>query len=123
MSTRCRCTDRTNLEGNEARVRGETLPLHAGHVGVVAARLEAMTSNQENLQKAKDLGWVTDKIHAVNAMKWNSEPKRREVDTVPRPVPISEAKEMMINLTKRCVVPLVVNRFHATRPLATVWLP
>ena len=36
-------------------------------------------------------------------------------------VPLVQAKEMLVHITKLCVTPLVINRFHATGPLAETY--
>ena len=87
-------------------------------IGTVAARLEALTSQPENLVKAQEMGWLTSNMDCLTAVKWDPESKKHVLDPSLPEVPICQAKDMLIQTTKLCVTPLVINRFHATRPLA-----
>ena len=87
-------------------------------IGTVAARLEALSSQPENMIKAHEMGWMTSNLDSLTAVKWDPEAKKHVLDPNLPEVPLAQAKEMLVQITKPCVTPLVINRFHATRPLA-----
>ena len=113
----------TNLEENETGIPGNAeapmrVILFQHLIGTVAARLEALTSQPESLVKAQEMGWLTSNMDCLTAVKWDPESKKHVLDPDLPEVPICQAKDMLIQSTKLCVTPLVINRFHATRPLA-----
>ena len=84
-------------------------------IGAVAARLEALTSQPENVIKAHEMGWVTSNLDSLTCVKWDPDAKKHVLDSSLPETLIVQAKEML------CILPLVINRFHATRPLAETY--
>ena len=90
-------------------------------IGTVAARLEALTGQPENMIKAHEMGWITSNLDCMTCVKCDPEAKKHVLDSSLPEAPTVQAKDMLVQITKLCVMPLVINRFHATRPLAETY--
>ena len=84
----------------------------------VASRFEQLMATEASRTEAAKIGWLTKDATKVNVMKWSAESKCHEVDPDGVPLPTEEVTKGLMDLIVLAKTPLVINRFHATRPLA-----
>ncbi|CAE7801270.1 Pol [Symbiodinium sp. CCMP2592] len=83
----------------------------------VASRFEQLMNTEASKATAISLGWITADATKLNRMKWDYEAKKHVIDTEGTQIEIKKALGMVMELVILCKEPLVVNRFHATRPM------
>ena len=91
--------------------------LYQALLTTVASRFEQLMSNEESKANAVKLGWITEDAGKINMMKWDSEAKRHVIDHSGNPLEVQKVLSMVMELVVLSKEPLVVNRFHATRPM------
>ncbi|CAE7412247.1 Crnkl1 [Symbiodinium sp. CCMP2592] len=83
----------------------------------VASRFEQMVNAEDSKTTAIQLGWLTADATKLNRMKWDHEAKKHVIDSEGTQLEVKKALSMIMELVVLCKEPLVVNRFHATRPM------
>ncbi|CAE7658315.1 unnamed protein product [Symbiodinium sp. CCMP2592] len=83
----------------------------------VASRFEQMVNAEDSRTTAIQLGWLTADATKLNRMKWDHEAKKHVIDSDGTQLEVKKALSMIMELVVLCKEPLVVNRFHATRPM------
>ena len=83
-----------------------------------AARWEKVISDPELLKKAIEAKWISPDGQTTLCLQWDNSKKAHMPAHGGNHVPIKEVSTLLMELVTIAKLPLVVNRFHATRPLS-----
>ena len=83
-----------------------------------AARWEKVISDPELLKKAIEAKWISPDGQTTLCLQWDNAKKAHMPAHGGNHVPIKEVSTLLMELVTIAKLPLVVNRFHATRPLS-----
>ena len=86
-------------------------------LSTVASRFEQLMATQETRANAIQLGWLNEDATLLHNMKWDSEAKKHVINPMGNSLDPKKALSMVKELVILCKADLVVNRFHATRPI------
>ena len=87
-------------------------------VMTTAARWEKVISDPELLKKAIEAKWISPDGQTTLCLQWDNVKKAHVPALGGNQIPIKEVNTLLMELVTRAKLPLVVNRFHATRPLS-----
>ena len=81
-------------------------------------RFQAMMGTSSSRSKATELGWISSDGKLVHGLKWDPQQMRHTRDETVESLDPRKIEEALSELIQLAPEPLVVQRFHATRPLA-----
>ena len=84
----------------------------------VKDRMEKMMETPSSRSTAISLGWLSENEQELMGLKWDQEAHRHVRDVSVTPIRIDEAMGTLAELIALIKEPLVVARYHATRPLS-----
>ena len=84
----------------------------------VKDRMEKMMETPSSRSTAISLGWLSENDQELMGLKWDQEAHRHVRDVSVTPIRIDEAMGTLAELIALIKEPLVVARYHATRPLS-----
>ena len=92
--------------------------LECSHAGRPDERMQKMMETPSSRSTAVSLGWLTEDEKAITGLRWNPESRTHVRDEQIKPIEIQEVKEALEELVVLVKEPMVVARYHATRPLS-----
>eukprot|EP00439_Symbiodinium_sp_Y106_P014883 s9371_g2.t1 len=84
----------------------------------VKTKLMKMLETPSSRSTAVALGWLSTDEAEIMGRKWDQEQRRHVQDDQVKPLKVEEVKEALDTLILKVKEPLVVARYHATRPLS-----
>ena len=84
----------------------------------VKDRMAKMMETPSSRSTAVSLGWLSENEPELMGLKWDPEARRLVGDESIVPLKVDEAMETLAGLITTIREPLVVARYHATRPLS-----
>ena len=84
----------------------------------VRERTEKMMETPSSRSTAISLGWLSEDEKELMGLRWDQETRRHVPDETVKPIAVCEAMEILTELITMIKEPLVVARYHATRPLS-----
>ena len=87
-------------------------------IKTVLERLQKMMETPSSRSTAVSLGWLTEDEKAVTGLRWNQETRTHVRDEQIQPIDVQEVKAALEELVVLVKEPMVVARYHATRPLS-----
>ena len=87
-------------------------------IKTVLERLQKMMETPSSRSTAVSLGWLTEDEKVVTGLRWNQETRTHVRDEQIQPIDVQEVKAALAELVVLVKEPMVVARYHATRPLS-----
>ncbi|CAE7903110.1 unnamed protein product, partial [Symbiodinium microadriaticum] len=87
-------------------------------ITTVIERMQKMMETPSSRSTAVSLGWLTEDEKAITGLKWNPESRTHVRDEQIKPIEFQEVKTALEELVVLVKEPMVVARYHATRPLS-----